>query len=142
MKVERTLSIIKPDAVSRNIIGKIITHFEKNNLKILAVQMKKLSIEEASNFYSIHKERQFYKELVLFMTSGPILIQVLEGYNAILKNREIMGNTDPSKALKDTIRATFGRSITSNVVHGSDSVIKSNKEISFFFRESDINLSK
>lgn len=131
---EKTLSIIKPNAVSKNIIGKIYTIFEEANLKIIAAKMKTLSVEEAKQFYYIHKCKNFYHSLINFMTSGPVMIQVLEGYNAILKHRDIMGNTNPKKAKKGTIRAQFADNIEANAVHGSDSYQNSIKEINFFFK--------
>lgn len=133
MAVERTLSIIKPDAVAKNVIGQIYTRFESNNLKIVASQMKWLSRQEAEAFYAVHRERPFFKDLVDFMVSGPVQIQVLEGENAIMKNRELMGATDPKKAAKGTIRADFAQSIDANAVHGSDSPETAAVEIAFFF---------
>lgn len=121
MAIERTLSIIKPDAVAKNVIGQIYSRFESNNLKIVASKMKWLSRQEAEAFYAVHRERPFFKDLVDFMVSGPVQIQVLEGENAIMKNRELMGATDPKKAAKGTIRADFAQSIDANAVHGSDS---------------------
>ena len=121
MAVERTLSIIKPDAVAKNVIGEIITRFEKNGLKIIAAKMLQLTREQANEFYAIHKDKPFYQNLVNFMISGPVFIQVLEGENAILKNREIMGATDPKNAAVGTIRADYASSIDLNAVHGSDS---------------------
>ena len=120
MAIERTLSIIKPDAVAKNVIGQIYSRFESNNLKIVASKMKWLSRQEAEAFYAVHRERPFFKDLVDFMVSGPVQIQVLEGENAIMKNRELMGATDPKKAAKGTIRADFAQSIDANAVHGSD----------------------
>ena len=117
MAIERTLSIIKPDAVAKNVIGKIYSRFETNGLKIVAAQMRQLSQAEAEGFYAVHKERPFFKDLVSFMTSGPVMIQVLEGEGAILKNRELMGATDPKKAAAGTIRADFAESIDANAVH-------------------------
>ena len=119
MAIERTLSIIKPDAVAKNVIGQIYSRFESNNLKIVASKMKWLSRQEAEAFYAVHRERPFFKDLVDFMVSGPVQIQVLEGENAIMKNRELMGATDPKKAAKGTIRADFAQSIDANAVHGS-----------------------
>lgn len=133
MAIERTLSIIKPDAVAKNVIGQIYTRFESNNLKIVASKMKWLSRQEAEAFYAVHRERPFFKDLVDFMVSGPVQIQVLEGENAILKNRELMGATDPKKAAKGTIRADFAESIDANAVHGSDSPETAAVEIAFFF---------
>ena len=119
MAIERTLSIIKPDAVAKNVIGQIYTRFENAGLKIVAAQMRQLSQAEAEGFYAVHRERPFFKDLVAFMTSGPVMIQVLEGEGAILKNRELMGATDPKKAAPGTIRADFAESIDANAVHGS-----------------------
>ncbi|MCD8339341.1 MAG: nucleoside-diphosphate kinase [Burkholderiales bacterium] len=138
MAVERTLSIIKPDAVAKNVIGQIYTRFESNGLKIVASRMKWLSQHEAEAFYAVHKERPFFKDLVKYMISGPVQIQVLEGENAIMKNRELMGATDPAKAEKGTIRAEFGKSIEANAVHGSDSPETAATEIAFFFPRMDI----
>ncbi len=139
MAVERTLSIIKPDAVAKNVIGQIYTRFESNGLKIVASKMKWLSRQEAEAFYAVHKERPFFKSLVDFMTSGPVQIQVLEGENAIYKNRELMGATDPQKAAKGTIRADFAKSIDANAVHGSDAPETAAAEIAFFFPQMEIN---
>jgi len=133
MAIERTLSIIKPDAVAKNVIGQIYSRFEGNGLKIVAAQMKQLSRADAEGFYAAHKERGFFKDLVDFMVSGPVMIQVLEGENAVLKNRELMGATDPKKADKGTIRADFADSIDANAVHGSDAVEAAKVEIAFFF---------
>ena len=133
MAVERTLSIIKPDAVAKNVIGKIYSRFEANGLKIIASKMAWLSPQEAGEFYAVHKERPFYKDLVEFMTSGPVMIQVLEGESAIAKNRELMGATDPKKADPGTIRADFATSIDANAVHGSDGLETAKVEIAFFF---------
>ena len=135
---ERTLSIIKPDAVAKNVIGQIYSRFESNNLKIVASKMKWLSRQEAEAFYAVHRERPFFKDLVDFMVSGPVQIQVLEGENAIMKNRELMGATDPKKAAKGTIRADFAQSIDANAVHGSDSPETAAVEIAFFFPQMDI----
>ena len=135
MAIERTLSMIKPDAVAKNVIGKIYTRFEEGGLKIVASQMRWLSKEEAGKFYAVHKERPFYKDLVAFMSSGPIMVQVLEGENAILKNRELMGATDPKRAFPGTIRADFADSIDANAVHGSDAIETAQIEIAFFFPE-------
>lgn len=131
MAIERTLSIIKPDAVAKNVIGQIYSRFESNNLKIVASKMKWLSRQEAEAFYAVHRERPFFKDLVDFMVSGPVQIQVLEGENAIMKNRELMGATDPKKAAKGTIRADFAQSIDANAVHGSDSPETAAVEICF-----------
>ena len=133
MAVERTLSIIKPDAVAKNVIGEIYSRFEKAGLKIIAARMLHLSQAEAEGFYAVHKERPFFKDLVKFMTSGPVLAQALEGENAIAKNRELMGATDPKKADKGTIRADFADSIDANAVHGSDAVETARNEIAYFF---------
>lgn len=133
MAIERTLSIIKPDAVAKNVIGKIYSRFETNGLKIVAVQMRQLSQAEAEGFYAVHRERPFFADLVKFMTSGPVMIQVLEGENAILKNRELMGATDPKKAAAGTIRADFAESIDANAVHGSDAPETAAVEIAYFF---------
>ena len=138
MAIERTLSIIKPDAVAKNVIGQIYSRFESNNLKIVASKMKWLSRQEAEAFYAVHRERPFFKDLVDFMVSGPVQIQVLEGENAIMKNRELMGATDPKKAAKGTIRADFAQSIAANAVHGSDSPETAAVEIAFFFPQMDI----
>ena len=133
MAVERTLSIIKPDAVAKNVIGKIYSRFESNGLKIVASKMVWLSQQEAGQFYAVHKERPFYGDLVKFMTSGPVMIQVLEGEDAIAKNRGLMGATDPKKAAPGTIRADFAESIDTNAVHGSDGPDTAQVEIAFFF---------
>ena len=138
MAIERTLSIIKPDAVAKNVIGQIYSRFESNNLKIVASKMKWLSRQEAEAFYAVHRERPFFKDLVDFMVSGPVQIQVLEGENAIMKNRELMGATDPKKAAMGTIRADFAQSIDANAVHGSDSPETAAVEIAFFFPQMDI----
>ena len=133
MAAERTLSIIKPDAVARNVIGKIYTRFESNGLRIVAAQMRALSRAEAEGFYAVHRERPFFRDLVDFMTSGPVMIQVLEGDGAIAKNRDLMGATDPKKAAAGTIRADFAESIDANAVHGSDSPDTAKEEIAYFF---------
>ena len=133
MAIQRTLSIIKPDAVAKNVIGKIYSRFETNGLRIVAAQMRQLSRAEAEGFYAVHRERPFFKALVDFMISGPVMIQVLEGENAIAKNRELMGATDPKKADKGTIRADFADSIDANAVHGSDAAETAAVEIAFFF---------
>ena len=135
MSVERTLSIIKPDAVAKNVIGQIFTRFESAELKIVACRMCHLSQEQAEAFYAIHKERPFFKALVEFMTSGPVMVQALEGEGAVLKNRELMGATDPKEAASGTIRADFADSIDANAVHGSDSLENARNEIKFFFPE-------
>jgi nucleoside-diphosphate kinase len=133
MATEQTLSIIKPDAVAKNVIGKIYTRFEENGLKIVQAKMAHLSKEEAEGFYAVHKERPFFNDLVTFMTSGPVMIQALEGDNAVLKNRELMGATNPQEAAPGTIRADFAESIDANAVHGSDSLENAKIEIEYFF---------
>jgi nucleoside-diphosphate kinase len=133
MSIERTLSIIKPDAVAKNVIGQIYARFEAAGLKIVASRMAHLSLAEAQAFYGVHKDRPFFKDLVDFMVSGPVMIQVLEGENAILKNRDLMGATDPKKAAPGTIRADFADSIDANSVHGSDGPDTAKAEIAFFF---------
>lgn len=138
MSNEQTLSIIKPDAIGKNHIGEIIARFEKAGLKIVAAKMKHLSSKDAEGFYYVHKERPFFKDLVSFMITGPVLIMVLEGDNAISKNREIMGATDPSKAEKGTIRADFAQTIDENAVHGSDSPENAKTEIAYFFSKLEV----
>lgn len=138
MAVERTLSIIKPDAVAKNVIGEIYSRFEKAGLKIVAAKMVQLSKEQAEGFYAEHKERGFFADLVAFMTSGPVMIQVLEGENAIAKNRELMGATDPKQAEPGTIRADFAQSIDANAVHGSDSSASAEREVAYFFTAEEI----
>ncbi|HUP93797.1 MAG TPA: nucleoside-diphosphate kinase [Burkholderiales bacterium] len=138
MAVERTLSIIKPDAVAKNVIGEIYSRFERAGLQIVAARMKRLSRADAEGFYAVHKERPFFKDLVEFMTSGPVMIQVLEGDSAIQKNRDLMGATDPKKAAPGTIRAAFAQSIDANAVHGSDSAETAAVEIRYFFPALDI----
>ena len=133
MTVERTFSIIKPDAVAKNAIGQILARFEAAGLKIIAARMMHLSREQAEGFYAVHRERPFFRDLVEFMISGPVLLQVLQGDNAIAKNRELMGATDPKKAAKGTIRADFAASIDANAVHGSDAPETARTEIAFFF---------
>ena len=133
MTIEQTLSIIKPDAVAKNVIGEIYTRFEKANLKIIKAMMVHLSKQEAEGFYAVHKERPFFNDLVTFMTSGPVMIQALEGDNAVLKNRELMGATNPKEADVGTIRADFADSIDANAVHGSDSLENAKIEINYFF---------
>jgi len=135
MAVERTLSIIKPDAVAKNVIGEIISRFEKAGLKVVEARMQQLSQAEAEGFYAVHKERPFFNDLVKFMISGPVFIQVLEGENAIAKNRELMGATDPKKADAGTIRADFADSIDANAVHGSDAAETAANEIAYFFKK-------
>ena len=133
MSTERTLSIIKPDAVAKNVIGQIYSRFENAGLKVIAARMVQLSRAEAEGFYAVHRERPFFKDLVEFMISGPVMIQVLEGDNAIVKNRDLMGATDPKKADKGTIRADFADSIDANAVHGSDGPDTAKNEIAYFF---------
>jgi nucleoside-diphosphate kinase len=133
MAVERTLSIIKPDAVAKNVIGQILTRFERAGLKIVAARMLQLSRRDAEGFYAVHRERPFFKDLVEFMTSGPVLVQVLEGEDAIQKNRDLMGATDPRKAAPGTIRADFAQNIDANAVHGSDGPETARLEIAYFF---------
>jgi len=138
MAVERTLSIIKPDAVAKNVIGEIVSRFEKAGLTVIASKMLQLSNEQAEGFYGEHKGRPFFPALVDFMTSGPVVVQVLEGENAIALNRELMGATNPQEADKGTIRADFAESIDANAVHGSDSSTSAEREVSFFFASSEI----
>ncbi|WP_455229014.1 nucleoside-diphosphate kinase [Kingella denitrificans] len=138
MAIERTVSIIKPDAVSKNVIGKIYDRFESNGLKIVAAKMKHLTREEAEAFYAVHKERPFFNDLVAFMVSGPVMVQVLEGENAVAKNREIMGATNPENALEGTIRKDFANDTSENAVHGSDSLENAKIEIDFFFNPEEI----
>ena len=133
MAIERTLSIIKPDAVAKNVIGKIVSRFEAAGLKIVAARLVQLSRNEAEQFYAVHKERPFFKDLVEFMVSGPVFVQVLEGEDAIAKNRDLMGATDPKKAAAGTIRADFADSIDANAVHGSDGPETAKAEVAFFF---------
>jgi nucleoside-diphosphate kinase len=133
MAVERTLSIIKPDAVAKNVIGEIYSRFEKSGLRIVAARMAWLSRAEAEGFYAVHRERPFFRDLVDFMTSGPVMIQVLEGEDAIARNRELMGATDPRKAAAGTIRADFAQSIDANAVHGSDATDTAEVEVAYFF---------
>ena len=138
MAKEKTLSIIKPDAVGKNVIGKIISRFEENGLFLIAGKLIKLSDEMASGFYAEHKGKPFFNDLKKFMTSGPVFIQVLEGENAVQKNRELMGSTNPQEALPGTIRADFANSIDANAVHGSDSFDSAKREIDYFFSEKEI----
>ena len=138
MAIEKTISIIKPDAVAKNVIGEIYSRFEKNGLKVVAAKMKQLSKEDAEGFYAVHKERPFFNDLVSFMTSGPVMIQVLEGENAVLKNRELMGATNPKEAAPGTIRADFAVSIDENAVHGSDSEAAAAREIAYFFAATEV----
>ena len=138
MSIERTLSIIKPDATRRNITGNIVAALEAGGLRVVAQKRLRLSRGQAESFYEVHKERPFYADLVSFMTSGPVVVQVLEGENAVVLNREIMGATDPSQAKEGTIRALYGESIEANSVHGSDSLENAATEISFFFTDDEI----
>ena len=138
MAVERTLSIVKPDAVAKNVIGEIYSRFEKGGLKIVAARMKHLTRAEAEEFYAVHRERPFFNDLVEFMTSGPVMIQVLEGENAIARNRELMGATNPADAAPGTIRAEFAESVGENSVHGSDAPETAAVEIACFFADNDI----
>ncbi len=135
---ERTLSIIKPDAVKKGVIGKILSRFEDNDLRLAAIKKVILSEQQAGEFYAVHKERPFFKDLVKFMTEGPVVVSVLEGDNAVAKNRELMGATNPKEAAKGTIRADFAESIDANAVHGSDSLENAKKEIEFFFKNDEI----
>jgi nucleoside-diphosphate kinase len=138
MPIERTLSIVKPDGVARNLIGEVYSRFEKAGLRVVAARMLHLSQSEAEAFYGVHRERPFFKDLVRFMTSGPVIAQVLEGEGAIAKNRDVMGATDPKKAAPGTIRADLATSIDENVVHGSDAPDTAAREIGFFFRETEV----
>jgi nucleoside-diphosphate kinase len=138
MSIERTLSIVKPDGVGRNLIGEVYRRFEAVGLNIVAARMMQLSQAEAEGFYSVHRERPFFKDLVRFMISGPVMVQVLEGEGAIAKNREVMGATDPKKAEKGTIRADLAKSIDENIVHGSDAADTAAREIAYFFREIEL----
>ncbi|WP_024297919.1 nucleoside-diphosphate kinase [Methylomicrobium lacus] len=138
MAIERTFSIIKPDAVAKNVIGEIYSRFEKNGLKIVAAKMIHLSQAQAEGFYAVHKERPFFKDLVSFMISGPVIMQVLEGENAIAKHRDIMGATNPKDAAPGTIRADFASSIDENAVHGSDGADTAKEEIAFFFSDNEL----
>jgi nucleoside-diphosphate kinase len=138
MALERTLSIIKPDAVKKNAIGQIMARFEAAGLRVIAARMMQLSSAEAEGFYAVHRERPFFRDLVSFMISGPVVVQVLEGDNAITKNRELMGATDPKKAAKGTIRADFADSIDANAVHGSDALETARTEIAYFFPACEI----
>ncbi len=139
MAIEETLSIIKPDAVAKNVIGQIYSRFENAGLKIVAAKMLHLHKREAEDFYAVHRQRPFFVDLVKFMIQGPVMIQVLRGENAIAKNRQLMGDTDPKKASAGTIRADFAESIDANAVHGSDSAANAKQEISFFFKSEDIS---
>lgn len=138
MAVERTLSIVKPDAVAKNVVGEIITRFEKAGLKVIAAKMIKLDDALAGGFYAEHKERPFFKDLVSFMTSGPVLVQVLEGEDAVMTNRNLMGATNPKEAAAGTIRADFAESIDANAVHGSDSAASAAREIAYFFKPEEV----
>jgi nucleoside-diphosphate kinase len=138
MPIERTLSIVKPDGVGRNLIGDVYRRFEGAGLQVIAARMMHLSQAEAEGFYAVHRERPFFKDLVKFMTSGPVMVQVLEGEGAIAKNREVMGATDPKKAAKGTIRADLATSIDENIVHGSDAPDTAGREIAYFFREIEV----
>lgn len=138
MAIERTLSIVKPDAVAKNVIGEIYSRFEKAGLKIVAAKMMHLSQAQAEGFYAEHKERPFFADLVAFMTSGPVTVQVLEGEGAVLKNRELMGATNPKEAEPGTIRADFASSIDANAVHGSDSTTSAAREVAYFFNDNEI----
>jgi len=138
MAIERTLSIIKPDGVAKNIIGKIYSRFEKAGLSIIAAKMLRLSKQQAGEFYAVHKERPFYNDLIEFMTSGPVMVQALEGEDAINKNREVMGATNPKDAAAGTIRADFAETVDENVVHGSDGPDTAKAEIAFFFQDNEI----
>jgi nucleoside-diphosphate kinase len=138
MAVERTLSIVKPDGVRKNVIGEVYRRFERAGLSIVAARMLRLSQAQAEGFYAVHRERPFFKDLVAYMTSGPVIVQVLEGDNAVVKHREIMGATDPKKAAPGTIRADLAESIEQNVVHGSDSLENAAREIAYFFAETEL----
>jgi len=138
MPIERTLSIIKPDGVGRNLIGEVLQRFERVGLRVIAARMMQLSQREAEGFYAVHRERRFFKDLVKFMTSGPVMVQVLEGESAIAKNREVMGATDPKQAAAGTIRADLASSIDENIVHGSDAPDTAAREIAYFFREIEL----
>ena len=138
MAIERTLSIIKPDAVSKNVIGEIYSRFESAGLQIVAAKMLQLNDESAGGFYAEHKERPFYPDLIEFMTSGPVMVQVLEGENAVALNRELMGSTNPAEAAPGTIRADFAKSIDANAVHGSDSLQSAQREVAYFFTDAEI----
>ena len=138
MGIERTFSIVKPDAVAKNVIGKIYGRFEEAGLKIVASKMLHLTREQAGEFYAVHKERPFYNDLVDFMTSGPVMVQVLEGENAIAKNREVMGATNPQEAAAGTIRADFAETVDENAVHGSDGSDTAKVEIAYFFQDQDL----
>jgi len=138
MAVERTLSIIKPDAVGKNVIGEIVSRFEKAGLKVVAMKMLQLDDDKAGGFYAEHRERPFFKDLVSFMTSGPVIVQVLEGEDAVAKNRDLMGATNPKDAAAGTIRADFAQTIDENAVHGSDSAASAEREVAYFFEANEI----
>lgn len=138
MAVERTLSIVKPDAVGKNVIGEIYSRFESNGLKVVAAKMVRLTDATAGGFYAEHKERPFFPDLIEFMTSGPVMVQVLEGENAVMKNRELMGATNPKEAAAGTIRADFAQSIDANAAHGSDSLASAEREINYFFAQTEL----
>ncbi|MBT5388519.1 MAG: nucleoside-diphosphate kinase [Porticoccaceae bacterium] len=138
MATERTLSIIKPDAVAKNVVGQILSRFEAAGLKVIALKMQQLSKEQAEGFYAEHSERPFFNDLVAFMTSGPVCVQVLEGENAVLTNRDLMGATNPQEAEAGTIRADFAQSIDANAVHGSDSTTSAAREVAYFFDDNEI----
>jgi nucleoside-diphosphate kinase len=138
MAIERTISIIKPDAVAKNVIGEIYSRFEKAGLQIVAARMEHLTAEKAGEFYAVHKERPFYNDLISFMTSGPVIVQVLEGEDAIAKNREVMGATNPADAAAGTIRADFAQTVDENAVHGSDGPDTAKAEIAFFFGDDGV----
>ena len=138
MAIERTLSIIKPDAVAKNVIGEIYARFEKAGLKIVAAKMVQLNDETAGGFYAEHRERPFFKDLIEFMTSGPVMVQVLEGEGAVMLNRDLMGATNPAEAAPGTIRADYAKSIDANAVHGSDSTTSAEREVSYFFKDDEI----
>ncbi|MBV6418675.1 MAG: Nucleoside diphosphate kinase [Steroidobacteraceae bacterium] len=138
MAPERTLSIVKPDGVTRNLIGEVVRRLEKSGLKVVGSRMLRLTKAQAEGFYAVHRERPFFNDLVRYMTSGPVVVQVLEGENAVAKNREVMGATDPKKAAPGTIRADLAESIEANTVHGSDSVENAKVEIAYFFKDSEI----
>jgi len=138
MAVERTLSIVKPDGVRKNVIGEVYRRFEQAGLRIIAARMMHLTRTQAEGFYAVHRERPFFRDLVSYMTSGPVIVQALEGENAVAKHREIMGATDPKKAAPGTIRADLAESIEQNVVHGSDSVENAAREVAYFFAETDL----
>ena len=138
MAIERTFSIVKPDAVAKNLIGEIYSRFEKGGLRIVAAKMLHMTREQAQGFYAVHKERPFYNDLVAFMTSGPVMVQVLEGENAILRNRELMGATNPKEAASGTIRADFATDVEENAVHGSDAPETAAEEIAYFFTDAEL----